>query len=59
MRNVRTMTMSAILMRVSVRRDVMRASLVYWSNMLTGFVTWTIAGRWIHGIVLRKSLVVS
>jgi hypothetical protein len=63
MRNVRTMFMAnifvGILMRVSVCRDVMRYIFVNWSNMLTGFVPWTIAGRWKHGIVLRKSLVIS
>jgi hypothetical protein len=58
MRNVRTITMFAILMRVSVCRDVMRYIFVNWSNMLTGFVPWTIAGAWIHSIVLCEALVV-
>ena len=39
-RHVRAVIVSA----VSMCRNVMRDVFVYWSNMLAGFVSWTIAG---------------
>lgn len=62
MRPVRTVAnifVAAVVVRVSVRCNVMRDVFVNWSNMLAWFVPWTIAGAWIHGIVLRESFVVS
>ena len=54
MRNMR-----AVMITVSVRCDVMCNVFVNWSNMLAGFVSWTISGRWEYSIVLGQSLVVS
>ena len=57
--NVRTMTVTAIFVRVPVRCEVMRDVFVNWSNVLAGFVPWTITRRETHSVVLGESLVVS
>src|SRR5689334_13524650 len=44
MRNVRAVCVVAVLLRVPVCRDVMSDVFVNWSNVLAGFVSWTIAG---------------
>ena len=48
MRPVRTVCVAnifvGVFVRVSVRANVMRAGLMNRSNMLAGFVAWTIAG---------------
>ena len=53
MRHVRT-----VMFTVTVTRDVMPHVFVYWSNVLAGFVSWTITRGRTHCIVLRESFVV-
>src|ERR1043166_9434342 len=57
-RNVRTVRMSAVFVRMHMRGDVMRNVIVYWSNMLAGLMSRTIAGRCTYRIVWRQSFFV-
>jgi hypothetical protein len=48
---MRAVWMPMILMRVSVRSDVMRNVFVYWSNMFARLVSRAIAGGRARGVV--------
>src|ERR1700752_535200 len=55
-RHVRAVRVSSTM---PVRSDVLFNVFVHWSNMLAGFVTWTITRRWQNRIVRRETFVVS
>src|SRR5215216_5161635 len=58
-RDMRTVHMATVFMRVSVRCDVMRDAFVHWSNVFTGLVSRAIAGGWAGRVMRSQAFVVS
>src|SRR5215203_3186148 len=59
MRNMRAVAMMRVLVRVTVRANMVRNVFVNWSNMFSRLVSRTIAGGWKCRVVRRESFVVS
>jgi hypothetical protein len=43
----------AVMTTMAVTSDVMRHVFVYWSDMFARFVSWSISGRGVSGVVLN------